>query len=310
MATSQRVTVEVEGRRIPLSNLDKVLYPTTGFTKGEVIDYYSRIASVVLPHVRHRPLTRKRWPDGVQAASFFEKNVPRGTPDWVRTARLPTPGSTMDRDTIDYVVADDLPTVVWLANLAVLELHVPQWTIDDDDTPRNPDRLVLDLDPGPPANVIECAQVALELLPILEADGLVPYAKSSGSKGMQLMVALDGKRPAEEVHSYARELAQRLQRDRPDLVVWQMEKRLRHGKVLVDWSQNNPAKTTVAPYSLRGRDEPTVSAPVSLDEVEKAARSSARTRLPLRFRTAQVLERVAEHGDLMAGLLEDARPLP
>jgi len=310
MATSQRVTVEVEGRRIPLSNLDKVLYPTTGFTKGEVIDYYTRIASVVLPHIRHRPLTRKRWPDGVEAASFFEKNMPRGTPDWVRTARLPTPGSTMDRDTIDYVVADDLPTIVWLANLAVLELHVPQWTIDDDATPQNPDRLVLDLDPGPPANVIECAQVALELLPILEADGLVPYAKSSGSKGMQLMVSLDGKRPAEDVHSYARSLAQRLQRDRPDLVVWQMEKRLRHGKVLVDWSQNNPAKTTVAPYSLRGRDDPTISAPVSWDEVEKAARSSARTRLPLRFRTGQVLERVDEHGDLMAGLLEDARPLP
>ena len=308
--TEQRVSVEVDGRRLSLSNLDKVLYPETGFTKGEVIDYYSRIAPTLLPHIAERPVTRKRWPNGVDQASFFEKNAPRGTPSWVRTVVLPSPGSTMDRDTVEYVVAEDLATLVWLANLAVLELHVPQWRVTAKGKALHPDRLVLDLDPGAPANIIQCAQVALMLRDQLDADGLAPYAKSSGNKGMQLMVALDAKRPAEDVHGYARELAERLERDHRSLIVSDMNKQLRRGKVLVDWSQNHPAKTTIAPYSLRGREHPNVSTPVTWDEVEQAARSKATTRLPLRFDSEDVLARVAEHGDLMAGLLDEAHPLP
>jgi bifunctional non-homologous end joining protein LigD len=310
MATSQRVPVEIDGHRLMLSNLNKTLYPQTGFTKGEVIDYYTRIAPVLLPHVEHRPLTRKRWPDGVDAESFFEKNAPRGTPGWVRTVRLPSPGSTKERDTVTYVVADDLATLAWLANLAVLELHVPQWKVNARGKPEHPDRLVIDLDPGPPANIIDCAKVALWVRDELEEDGLTAYAKSSGSKGMQMLAALDGHRSADDVNAYARALAQRVEHEHHDLVVSNMEKRLRTGKVLVDWSQNNAAKTTVAPYSLRGREAPTVSTPVMWDEVEQAGRSNARARLPLRFTSEQVLARVEEHGDLMAGLFKHAHALP
>ena len=309
MATP-KVTVDVDGRTLSLSNLDKVLYPGTGTTKGEVVDYYTRVAPVLLPHLSGRPLTRKRWPDGVEAPSFFEKNAPRGTPEWVRTVTLPSPGSTRDREEVTYVVCDDLPTLVWLANLAVLEMHVPQWTVDRSGRPGNPDRLVLDLDPGPPATVVQCAQVALLLRAALAEDGLVGHAKTSGSKGMQVYVALDGKAPVDEVHGYARRLAEHLEREHPGLVVSRMEKRLRPGKVLVDWSQNNAAKTTVAPWSLRGREEPTVSTPVTWEEVEAAAGSRARSRLPLRFTLEDALERRTADGDLLAPLLTEAHALP
>jgi bifunctional non-homologous end joining protein LigD len=305
---TKKVSVEVDGRTLGLSNLDKILYPETGTTKGEVIDYYTRIAPVLLPYLADRPLTRKRWPDGVGAESFFEKNAPRGTPGWVRTVTLPSPGSTRDRETVTYVVCNDLPTLVWLANLAVLELHVPQWRVESDE-PQNPDRLVLDLDPGPPATVIECCQVALLLAEALADDGLLAYPKTSGSKGLQMYVALDGAAEVDAVHGYARRLAERLEIDHRDLVISRMEKRARTGKVLVDWSQNNAAKTTVAPYSLRGREQPTVSMPVTWDEVESAARSKARTRLPLRFDYAVALARVEEEGDLMAPLHEEAHAL-
>lgn len=304
------MTVEVDGRTLALSNLDKVLYPSTGTTKAEVVDYYTRVAPALLPHLVDRPLTRKRWPDGVQAASFFEKNAPRGTPEWVRTVTLPSPGSTRDREEVTYVVCDDLATLVWLANLAVLEMHVPQWTVDRHGRPAKPDRLVLDLDPGPPATVVECAQVALLLREALEEDGLVGHPKTSGSKGMQMYVALDGKAPVEDVHGYARELAERLERSHQRLVVSRMEKRLRPGKVLVDWSQNNAAKTTIAPWSLRGRDEPTVSTPVTWDEVDSAARSRARTRLPLRFTFEDAIDRLTTDGDLLAPVLTEAYGLP
>jgi bifunctional non-homologous end joining protein LigD len=306
---AQKVTVEVEGRRLGLSNLDKVLYPESGTAKAEVVDYYTRIAPVLLPHLTDRPLTRKRWPDGVAAASFFEKNAPRGTPPWVRTVTLPSPGSSRDRETVTYVVCDDLPTLVWLANLAVLEMHVPQWRVDRDE-PLPPDRLVVDLDPGAPATVIECCQVALLLVQELADDGLLAYPKTSGSKGMQMYVPLDGKAEVNDVHAYARQLAEQLEKKEPRLVVSRMEKRLRSGKVLVDWSQNNAAKTTVAPYSLRGREHPTVSTPVTWDEVERAARSNAKTRLPLRFDNRDVLARVDELGDLTAPLHEEAYALP
>ncbi|MBB5790821.1 non-homologous end-joining DNA ligase [Jiangella mangrovi] len=305
-----KVNVDVEGRTLGLSNLEKVLYPETGTTKGEIIQYYTHIAPILLPHLRDRPVTRKRWPNGVEEASFFEKNAPRGTPDWVRTAELPSPGSTMDRETVVYVMTDELATIVWLANLAVLELHVPQWKVGDDGKGQNPDRLVVDLDPGEPANVIECCQVALLLGELFDDAGLPSYPKTSGSKGMQMYVALDGGATSNEVSAYARGLAQRLEREHPKLVISRMERAARPGKVFIDWSQNAGAKTTVAPYSVRARPRPTVSTPVTWDEVEQGARSTARKRLPLQFDIDDVLARVEEDGDLLEPLLDEAYALP
>jgi bifunctional non-homologous end joining protein LigD len=300
---SSAVTVEVEGRRLRLSNLDKVLYPDTGRTKGEVIDYYTRIAPVLLPHLADRPLTVKRYPNGVDGAFFFEKNAPRGTPEWVRTATLPVPGSTMNRDEISYVVVSELPTLVWLANLAALELHTPQWTVGPRGGVRGADQLVLDLDPGAPASIVECCQVALLLRDLLVDDGLTPLPKTSGSKGLQVYAAV-AETPADRTSDYAQRLAKRLEQERPELVVSRMAKSLRPGKVLVDWSQNNAAKTTVSVYSLRARPLPTVSTPVSWDEVAAAAKSRDR----LSFVSDDVLARVAADGDLFAPLLTGNRP--
>jgi bifunctional non-homologous end joining protein LigD len=302
-ALSSPVTVEVLGRRLRLSNLDKVLYPESGFTKGEVIDYYTRIAPVLLPHLAGRPLTVKRYPNGVDGTFFFEKNAPRGAPEWVRTARLPVPGSTKNRDEISYVVVADLPTLVWLANLAALELHTPQWTVGPRGAVRDADQLVLDLDPGPPASIVECCQVALLLRDLLVADGLTPLPKTSGSKGLQVYAAV-APTPAERTSEYALSLARRLEAERPELVVSRMTKSLRPGKVLVDWSQNNAAKTTVSVYSLRARPLPTVSTPVSWDEVSATAKSRGR----LSFVADEVLARVDADGDLFAPLLTDHRP--
>ncbi len=288
-----KVAVDVEGRQVVLSNLDKVLYPAVGFTKGQVLDYYTRIAPVLLPHLEGRALTRKRYPDGVDGQVFFEKNAPRGTPEWVHTERLPSPGSTKQRETIDYVVVDDLATLVWTANLASLELHTHMWRVDRD----VPDLIVFDLDPGPPATIVECCRVAELLRPLLEADGLVPFAKTSGSKGLQLYARSHGT-SSEQTSAYAKALAQRLERERPDLVVHRMTKALRDGKVLVDWSQNSAAKTTVSVYSLRARERPTVSTPVSWDEVEACADPS-----DLVFTSDDVLARVEQNGDLFAPLL-------
>ncbi len=302
---SSRVIVDVDGRRLGLSNLDKVLYPKTGTTKGEVIDYYTRIAPVLLPHLAGRPLNRKRWPNGVAEGSFFEKNAPKGTPEWVHTVELPSPGSSRGTESVTYVRCEDLPTLVWLANLAVLELHVPQWRVVGP-TPQNPDRLVLDLDPGPPATIVECCQVAIALAEALAADGLRCFPKTSGNKGLQAYVPLDGSAPVEDVHRYARDLAERLEKKYPKLIVSRMDKSVRRRKVLIDWSQNNAAKTTVAPYSLRGRDEPTVSTPVTWDEVEATGGGQA----PLQFDFADVLDRVDAHGDLLAPLHDEGYALP
>ena len=291
---SAKVTVDVEGTSVVLSNLDKVLYPAVGFTKGQVLDYYTRIAPVLLPHLAERAVTRKRYPDGVDGPVFFEKNAPRGTPDWVRTETLPSPGSSKGRDTIDYVVVQDLATLVWTANLASLELHTHLWRLDQ----ASPDLVVFDLDPGEPATVVECCAVALLLRPLLEADGLAPVAKTSGSKGMQLYARADAFASAEETAAYAKGLAQRLEKAHPDLVLHRMTKALRGGKVLVDWSQNSAAKTTVSPYSLRARDRPTVSTPVTWDEVESCSAAE-----DLVFTSDDVLARVEEHGDLFAPLL-------
>ena len=295
---SDRIAVAVDGRTLELSNLDKVLYPAAGFTKGEVIDYYTRIAGILLAHLADRPLTRIRYPNGVGRPGFFEKNVPAGIPDWVRTATLPTPGSSTGRDTIDFVVADDLATVVWLANLAALELHVPQWKVDSD----GPDLLVVDLDPGPRTGLPECAEVAVLVRDRLAEDGITALPKTSGKKGMQLMAPIAGAQSSEAVSGYAQRIARELEKEHPKLIVSRMAKALRPGKVFIDWSQNSPAKTTVAPYSLRAEPMPTVSTPLTWDEVEAG---EVRT-----FRAGEVLDRIEEYGDLLAPLLETGPAVP
>jgi bifunctional non-homologous end joining protein LigD len=296
--SGSKVVVDVEGRSVALTNLEKVLYPD-GFTKGQVLDYYTRIAPVLLPHLAGRALTRKRYPDGVEGQVFFEKNAPRGTPEWVTVVNLPSPGSSKGRETIDYVVVDQLAALVWTANLASLELHTHMWRVDPaDGTAQAPDMVVFDLDPGPPATLVECCEVAQLLRPLLVADGLEPYAKTSGSKGLQLYARADRFASAEETSAYAKGLAQHLEREQPGLVVHRMTKALRDGKVLVDWSQNSAAKTTVSVYSLRARATPTVSTPVTWDEV-----AGCRAPEELAFRSDDVLARVEEHGDLFAPLL-------
>ncbi|MEV4077693.1 non-homologous end-joining DNA ligase [Nonomuraea fuscirosea] len=285
-----KVPVKVDGRELTLSNLDKVLYPEYGFTKAEIIDYYSRIAPVLLPHLEGRPLTVKRYPNGVTGQFFFEKNAPDHTPDWVRRVSLPVPGSTKNRETIDFAVVEDLPTLVYYANLAALELHVPQWRVDEDGAALPPDTLVFDLDPGPPATIVECTRVALMLRETLKEEGLTAVPKTSGNKGMQLYADWDCR---EEPSAYAKRLAQLLAKEHPDEVVSVMAKKLRPGKVFIDWSQNNPAKTTVAPYSLRAGERPTVSTPLTWKEVE-----SCEDPEELVFTAPDVLARVEKRGDL------------
>ncbi|QAY71524.1 ATP-dependent DNA ligase [Xylanimonas protaetiae] len=297
MAAPQTVTID--GHRLQLTNLDKVLYPATGTTKGEVLDYYARVAPVLLPHVRRRPATRKRWPDGVEGQVFFQKNADRSTPSWVRTHRIQHKTSSND-----YVLVDDVATLTWLAQTATLELHVPQWQVGRTGVHLPPDRLVLDLDPGEGAGLAECAEVARLARAILRGMGLEPLPVTSGSKGIHLYAALSagsdpaGARPssADEVSAVAHELARYLEAEHPDLVVSDMKKALRGGKVLVDWSQNNGAKTTIAPYSLRGRPHPTVAAPRTWEELDDPG---------LRHLTfEEVLDRVAADGDLLAGLTQ------
>lgn len=292
MSPQQKVTVDVEGRQLALTNLDKPLYPD-GFVKGQVIDYYSRIAPVLLPHLAGRPLTMKRYPSGVDGPFFFNKNAPSHTPDWVRTVTLPVPGSTMKRETIDFVVVEELATLVWVANLAGLELHTPQWRVGPRGAVKDPDLLVLDLDPGPPATVVECCRVAVRLRDRLAAEGVEVFAKTSGNKGMQLAA----RAPVRDTSAYAKELAEALEGDAPDLVLSRMTKALRGGKVFVDWSQNSAAKTTVSVYSMRARERPTVSTPVTWEEVEGCTRAS-----DLVFTTDDVLARVEELGDLWSDL--------
>jgi len=299
---SQRFAVQIEGRDLELSNLDKLMYPAAGFTKGEVIDYYTRIAPALLPHLRGRALTRIRYPNGVDGAHSFEKNAPGGTPSWVRLATLPVPGSTKARETIDFVVVDELATLVWVANLASLELHTPQWRIGAD-----PDLLVVDLDPGAPAGLKECCGVAMLMRDRLAEDGLTAHPKTSGKKGMQLCVPIAGTQDAEIVSEYARQVAEELSARVPASITAKMARAVRPGKVFIDWSQNSAAKTTVAPYSLRALDTPTASTPLTWDEVAEMAMGSGTVR---QFGAAEVLERVDAHGDLLADLLEPGPPVP
>jgi len=324
----ERVSVTVEGRELTLSNLDKVLYPESGFTKAEVIDYYTRIAPVLLPHLAGRPLTVKRYPDGVAGQSFYEKNTRGHTPAWVRRVTLPVPGSTKDRETIDFAVVDDLPTLIYFANLAAIELHVPMWRVDRHGDPLPPDTLVFDLDPGAPATIVDCCRVACLLRDLLHDAGLDPLPKTSGRKGMQLYVPLRGRSgPAADPAEFARDVARRLESRYPDRVTSVMAKKARPGKVFIDWSQNNPAKTTVAPYSLRANPIPTVSTPLRWEEVIACAEhgaapgptapgpggggASAAPPVPqadqapiMVFTAADVLKRVAEYGDLFGALAE------
>ncbi|MFD6907121.1 non-homologous end-joining DNA ligase [Streptomyces sp. NPDC060077] len=288
---------EVEGRRLALSNLEKVLYPATGFTKAEVLHYYATVADVLLPHLRDRPVSFLRYPDGPDGQVFFTKNVPPGTPDWVTTAQVPR-----SEGPARMVLVQDLPSLMWAANL-VTEFHTHQWLVGD---PGQADRIVFDLDPGTPATIVQCCEVAVWLRERLAADGIEAYAKTSGSKGLHLLAAVRGA-SSERVSEYAKGLAVEAEQAMPRLVLHRMNRNLRPGKVFVDWSQNAARKTTATPYTLRARPEPLVSAPVTWDEVEDC-RSPDR----LAFRAPDIAPRVQAHGDLLSPLLTRPHtpPLP
>jgi bifunctional non-homologous end joining protein LigD len=294
----EEVRVEVEGHTLKLSNLDKVLYPRTGTTKGEVLNYYAQVAPVLLPLLRDRPVTRVRWPHGVERDRFFEKNAPAGTPRWVRTADVPTTGSRGESrhgDRLVFPIIDDLATLTWAANLAALELHVHQWTVDKKGTPRGADRLVIDLDPGEGAGLHECCQVALLVREKLSEHKLDARPVTSGSKGLHLYAHLPRRQDSEKTSETAKTIAEGLQAEHPKQVTATMTKSKRSGKVFLDWSQNAGSKTTVSPYSLRGVERPLVATPVTWEEVEEGAED------PLgldQFRYDEVLARIEEHGDL------------
>jgi bifunctional non-homologous end joining protein LigD len=298
---SKRLEVAIDERRLSLSNLDKLLYPGAGFTKGHVIDYYTRIAPVLLPHLRDRPLTLKRYPNGVEGGHFYEKRCPSHRPDWVRIAPV---WSGRNDGNIDYCVADDLATLVWLANLADLEMHTPLARAPDIETPT---LIAFDLDPGPPATIVECSRVALDLREAFGHLGLQAFPKTSGSKGMQVYVPLNTPGVTwDDTKTFALHLAQLLERRARDRVVSDMKKSLRGGKVLVDWSQNDRHKTTVNVYSLRAMDRPTVSTPLTWEEVDQIASTGE----PLSFTAPEVLERVERLGDLFAPVQTLKQQLP
>ncbi len=294
--------VEIQGRDLKLSNLQKVLYPAVGFTKKDVIDYYARIAPVMLPQLHDRCLTRKRYPDGVDGEPFFEKNAPMHKPDWVKTAPVWSGGG---HRTVHYILANDLPTLIWLANLAALELH-PSLALAKDI--KCPTVMVYDLDPGPPANIVQCCQVAMWLREIFEHLGLQSFPKTSGSKGLQLYVPLNTATTFDQTKLFSHALAQLLEQEHPDMVVSDMKKKLRTGKVFVDWSQNDEHKTTIAVYSLRAREHPTVSTPITWDEVEKTLKKKDAGLLV--FETKDVIKRVDKMGDLFEPVLELKQKLP
>jgi bifunctional non-homologous end joining protein LigD len=283
---------EVEGRRLALSNLEKVLYPATGFTKGEVLHYYATAADVLLPHLRDRAVSFLRYPDGPEGQVFFAKNVPPGTPDWVTTAEVPR-----SEGPARMVLVQDLASLMWAANL-VTEFHTHQWLVD---APDEADRLVLDLDPGAPATVVECCEVALWLRERLAADGIEAYPKTAGSKGLHLLAAVRGA-SSDEVSEYAKQLAVEAERAMPRLALHRMTRNLRPGKVFVDWSQNAARKTTAAPYTLRARARPLVSAPVTWSEVEECTAPEQ-----LDFQAGDMGSRLRDHGDLLAPLLDGER---
>jgi bifunctional non-homologous end joining protein LigD len=296
--TSDRVRVEVAGRELALSNLDKVLYPASGTTKAEIIDYYVRIAPVMLAHLAGRCITLRRWPDGVDGPSFFEKRCPSHRPIWIPTGV--GPGDR--RGTVDYCRIEEPAALAWTANLAALELHAPMARCADLDSPT---MLVFDLDPGEPATIVECAQVALRIRELLDSFSLTSFAKTSGSKGMQLLVPLNAPHTHEHASDLAQAVARLLEQQTPHAVTANMKRSLRPGKIFVDWSQNSRHKTTIAAYSLRARPTPTVSTPIMWDEVAEGAAGR-----PLSFEMAEVLDRVDVHGDLLAPIVTMVQQLP
>lgn len=297
--------VEVEGKELRLTNLDKVLYPEVGFTKGEMVDYYAKVAPAIVPHLRGRAVTLRRFPEGVDDldSAFFEKRCPKHRPKWVKTTRVqagPNAGK------IDFCVCDSLPTLIWMAQLAAIELH-PSLSLGR--APKRPTVLAFDLDPGPPADVVDCSRVALRLREVLGQLELESFVKTSGSKGMQLYVPLNGKATYEDTRPFAQALAQLIAKQTPDEVLAKMGKKTdRSGKVLIDWYQNNERKTTIAVYSLRARERPTVSTPVTWEEVEAVAESGDGSALV--FEAGDVLERIEKQGDLFAPVLELKQQLP
>lgn len=295
-------TIDVAGKHLTLTNLEKVLYPAAGFTKGQVIDYYARIAPVLVPHLAGRPLTLKRYPEGVDHEYFFEKNATRYRPDWVKTAPIWSEGN---RREVHYILANDLPTLIWVANLASIELHPSLSLAKKMDCPR---AMVFDLDPGPPANVVQCCQVGMWLRDIFERLGLQSFPKTSGSKGLQVYVPLNTPTTYDATKAFANALARLLESEHKELVVSDMKKELRVGKVLVDWSQNDEHKTTISVYSLRARERPTVSSPVKWDEVGQALRKKDAGLLV--FEASQVLARVEKQGDLFEPVLKLKQKLP
>jgi bifunctional non-homologous end joining protein LigD len=299
---SKPQVVEIEGKRLSLTNLDKVLYPAAGFSKGQVIDYYARIAPVLVPHLAGRPLTLKRYPEGVDKEFFFEKNATKHRPDWVKTAPVWSEGNQRE---INYLLANDLATLVWVANLAAIELHPSLSRASDIGRPTV---MVFDLDPGPPANIVQCAQVGVWLRQIFEHFALQSFPKTSGSKGLQIYVPLNTAIRYEVTKDFAHALARLLEDEHRELVVSDMKKQLRTGKVLVDWSQNDEHKTTIGVYSLRAREHPTVSTPLQWEEVERALRKKDPDLLV--FEAGQVLERVAKVGDLFEPVLKLQQELP
>ncbi len=296
MAASTRTIIE--GRELSVSNLEKVLFPHNGFTKGQLIDYYLRVAPVMLPHIRERPLTMKRFPDGVESKSFFEKHIPSHAPAWVRSVDV---AANDGKDVVPYALVNDVPTLAWAANLGTIEFHVPLWHVGRRrKLPAPPDFMVFDLDPGEGTSIVECCVVAGYVMDELARQGTEAFAKTSGSKGLQLYAAVGSRTTWDSVRDRSHEIARKLESDHRDLVVSNMRKSLRQGRVLIDWSQNHSAKTTVAVYSVRAMSTPTVSTPVSPAEVRRCA--TKEDPALLRFETDDVLRRIDKDGDLFAPL--------
>ena len=300
LSTSQ--TIDVDGKHLKLTNLEKVLYPAAKFTKGQVIDYYARIAPVLLPHLNGRPLTLKRYPEGVDHQYFFEKNATKYRPEWVQTAPIWSEGNHRN---VNYILCNGLPTLIWVANLASIELHP---SLSRAKKMESPTIIAFDLDPGPPANIVQCCQVGLWLREIFDHFGLQSFPKTSGSKGLQVYIPLNTPTSYEQTKLFANALARLLEHDHRELVVSDMKKEVRVGKVFVDWSQNDEHKTTISVYSLRAREQPTVSTPVKWEEVEQTLRKKDASFLV--FEADEVLKRVEKMGDLFEPVQSLKQSLP
>ncbi len=296
---ANNATLDVQGKKVDVTNLHKIFYPKTGFTKGEVIDYYVRISPVLLPHLKNRPISLKRYPDGVEGFFFYEKQCPKHRPTWMKTTRV----AKKEGGSVNYCMMNDLPALVWAANLADLELHT---FLHRAPAISRPTALAFDLDPGAPADIVDCCRVALQIKAIFDALGMQCFPKTSGSKGLQVYIPLNTPATYERTKACAHAIAGMLVSQDPAKVISRMQKSARRGKVFVDWSQNDAKKTTVTAYSLRAKEHPTVSTPVTWDEVTKALKN----RKPLSFETTDVIQRVAKHGDLFAPVLSLKQKLP